>query len=245
VLDDAIYTVTTRNNLVKGVHPQPPPSERFVLPYADNFTDSPTGSLPRYFADQGGSLEVTPAGEAAQVVFRNPGPMSWQTNSDPFSIIGDMRMTDVAASVDVRFEPTGSSTSGSAGARRTERFGDPPDENATAPYAVLCTRSDGMHPVYAGYCATLTRTGELTLTYGSSGQPALSIMPGHLDLDPSKPVRLFIASRGTAHRADASQAGLPTASVQAKNGSLVAGMVGLGSGYHPISFDSFQIERLL
>ena len=233
VLVDAVYTVTTRNDLVKGAHPLPPASKRFELPYEDNFTDSPPGSLPRYFADQGGSLEVTPAGEALQVVWQNPGPMSWQEDADPLSIIGDMRWTDVAASVDVRFEPTG-----------TERVGDPPDENATTPYAVLCTRSGGpWHPAYTGYCAVLTRTGNLTLTYGSSGQPVFG-MPSHLNLDPSKPVRLSIASSGTSHSADASQEGIPTASVHAENGTLSTGMVGLGSGYHPISFDSFKIERL-
>ena len=111
-------------------------------------------------------------------------------------------------------------------------------------YAVLCTRSGGTwHPAYTGYCAVLTRTGNLTLTYGSSGQPVLG-MPSHLNLDPSKPVRLSIASSGTAHSADASQEGIPTASVHAENGTLSTGMVGLGSGYHPISFDSFKIERL-
>ena len=242
VLNDAIYTVTTRNNLFKGKHPRPPPSKRFMLPYEDNFTDSPPGSLPRFFADQGGSLEITPAGEAAQAVFQNPGPMSWQFNADPFSIIGDTHMTDVAASVEVRFEPTGSSS--------TKTLGDPPDENATTPYAIICTRTNGpWHPVYIGYCARLTNTGKLTLTFGSSGQPALSL-PDQLDLDPSKPVRLSIASHGTSHRADATQAGgfaaaaAVTVSVRATNGTLAAGMVGLGSGYHAISFDTFRIERL-
>jgi hypothetical protein len=238
VLNDAIYTVTTRSNLFKGKHPPPPPSGRFTLPYEDNFTDSPPGSLPRFFADQGGSLEITPAGEAKQAVFQNPGPMSWQVNADPFSIIGDTHMnwTDVVASVEVRFEPTGT--------RSTKTLGDPPDENATTPYAIICTRTNGpWHPVYIGYCARLTRTGMLTLTFGSTGQPALST-PSRLDLDLSKPVRLSIASHGTAHRADASQAG-HAVSVQATSGTLVAGMVGLGSGYHPISFDAFRIERTI
>ena len=311
VEDDAIYTVTTRTDLRKGVHPEPPAASAFPLPYDDDFDHSVPGSLPRYFADQAGSLEITPSGQAAQVVWANPGPLSWQRNFDPFTTIGDASWANVTASVEVLFPfppaaaaaaaaaidddtddtstvdvgggAAGPGSSDEARRRRRRRrlqlqLQDPPDENVTSvPYATICTRSDGpkdgndavaaQWPYWRGYCATLTEKGELSLSAGSNRQnlphqPPL-VAPRQLEgFDRTRPVRLSMYSHGSTHRAEATQqqvgggrntagegiggggGGATVVVVVATNSSRFArGLIGVGSGYHPISFDSFRVER--
>ena len=162
---DAMLTVSTIATAQHGDFPATPiPSDApFPLPYSDTFEGVAEDSLPRYFADQAGSFAVR-AGVVQQVVGEDPGPNGWVGNRDPVTYIGDAAWTDVAVSVDVRFN------------------GGPPDGQLQA--GVPLSRS----PLGAGEAAALAPCSPQLAPYQAWAFSAVA--PGYLSSSSPSPTCL-------------------------------------------------------
>jgi hypothetical protein len=123
----SIYTITTLTTPAKGNHTGVPPSAPFPLPYSDAFDVGASSrythndSLPRFFADQGGSFSViVPPGNSngdgvlAQMAPKRPGPNAWINDPDPVTLIGDLTWANVSVSVRARMPYAAGSTLHSA-----------------------------------------------------------------------------------------------------------------------------------
>lgn len=100
---DTMWTFSTLSTAAHGAHPPPPDATAFPFPYSDAFdTGNAYDSLPRFFADQGGSFAVR-NGSVHQVAVANPGPNGWVGNNDPFSLVGDATWADYTATVTTTF----------------------------------------------------------------------------------------------------------------------------------------------
>jgi galactosylceramidase len=110
VQKDSIVTIST----VIGAHrgsftPIPiPPSAPFPLPFAEDFESRTPGSFARFFADNGGTFEITkdPTSRSngqvlQQMVTRQAKNNLWTSNVLPITIFGGLNWTDVTVTVTV------------------------------------------------------------------------------------------------------------------------------------------------
>ena len=103
---DSVYSLTTTTGQAKGVK-QAPASQKFPMPYSDDFESYAVGRTPRYFSDQAGTFEVVNRadgqGKALEQVLRAPG-IEWENRPEqfhPFTVIGAPDAKDYLVSVDV------------------------------------------------------------------------------------------------------------------------------------------------
>jgi autotransporter-associated beta strand protein len=103
---DSVYSLTTTTGQAKGVK-QAPASQKFPMPYSDDFESYAIGRTPRYFSDQAGTFEVIHRadgqGKALEQVLRAPG-IEWENRPEqfhPFTVIGAPDAKDYLVSVDV------------------------------------------------------------------------------------------------------------------------------------------------
>ncbi|MFM2241755.1 MAG: hypothetical protein RLZ97_610, partial [Verrucomicrobiota bacterium] len=102
---DSVYSLTTTTGQAKGSK-KAPASQRFPMPYRDDFESYSDNSTPRYFMDQEGTFEVVHRsdrqGKALAQVLPAPG-IRWDDRAEfyPFTVIGDDKAKDYLVSADV------------------------------------------------------------------------------------------------------------------------------------------------
>ena len=110
LLPGYIYTLSTTTGQGKGTIIGPPPAV-LPLPYSDNFESYSVGLEARYFSDQNGAFEIAAAGGGRSgLVMRQMAPVSphtWDNNSDPYTLLGDLSWTNYTVTSDVLLEQAG------------------------------------------------------------------------------------------------------------------------------------------
>ena len=105
-----LYTLTTTTVPGKGTATGPAPAA-FALPYADSYDSYAVGSEARFLADMQGAFEVTAcgAGRAGRCVRQmSPrAPITWDTLSDPYALLGDTTWSNYKVASDVLLEQAG------------------------------------------------------------------------------------------------------------------------------------------
>jgi O-glycosyl hydrolase len=105
-----VYTLTTTANGGKGTATGPAPAA-MPLPYADDFESYPVGKEARYLMDQQGAFETVACGGGRSgrcVRQMTPqAPITWDTLSDPYALLGDTGWGNYAVSSDVLLERSG------------------------------------------------------------------------------------------------------------------------------------------
>ncbi|MEZ0113862.1 hypothetical protein ABH920_007896 [Catenulispora sp. EB89] len=82
-----------------------------ALPYSDSFDEYAAGKEARYLADQQGAFETVPcAGRSGMCVrqMATSQPIEWNSDSDPYALLGDVDWSDYTVAADVDFEQAGS-----------------------------------------------------------------------------------------------------------------------------------------
>jgi len=105
-----IYTLSTTTGAAKGTAAGPAATS-FALPYSDSYDAYAVGTEARYLADMQGAFEVTScgAGRAGRCVRQmSPrAPITWDTLSDPYALLGDVGWSNYKVSSDVLLEQAG------------------------------------------------------------------------------------------------------------------------------------------
>jgi Ricin-type beta-trefoil lectin domain len=123
-----IYSLTTTSGQGKGTATSPA-SGSLALPYSDNFDSDTAGQQPRYLAQQQGAFEVEPCagGRSGQCVQQQTPaePVEWDSNSNPYTIGGNLGWTNYTVSADALIAPAGSAELlGRAGTQKSETVAD-------------------------------------------------------------------------------------------------------------------------
>jgi len=105
-----IYTLSTATGAGKGTAVGPAAAS-FALPYSDSYDSYAVGSEARFLADMQGAFEVTTcgAGRAGRCVRQmSPrAPITWDSLSDPYALLGDIGWSNYKVSSDVLLEQAG------------------------------------------------------------------------------------------------------------------------------------------
>ena len=105
-----IYTLSTTTGQGKGTIVGPPPAV-LGLPYTDNFESYAIGKEALYFSDQNGAFEIVAAGggRSGQVMRQMApiAPHTWDSGSNPYTLLGDLSWTDYTVACDVLLEQAG------------------------------------------------------------------------------------------------------------------------------------------
>jgi O-glycosyl hydrolase len=105
-----VYTVTTTTSGGKGTATSPAPAG-MGLPYRDTYDGYPVGKEARYLMDQQGAFETAAcgAGRTGTCVRQvSPqAPITWDTLSDPYALLGDTTWSNYSVSTDVMLEKPG------------------------------------------------------------------------------------------------------------------------------------------
>jgi len=227
---DSIVTVSTVAGASHGEPSAPaPPSAPFPVPFADAFEGYAEDATPRFFSDQQGVFAVR-GGELQQVVPIDPGPNRWaHEDVDPFTLIGDLSLANVTATVTATFVP-------------------PANASAAATYVQLCGRiaaytgfKNGPPP---GACLLVNCSGAWVARAGGAVLVAGSL-PGAggseiVTFDPTAPLVLRVAFFGAGFVGSVGGTELFSLPLPAPF-SAQGGVVGFGSGYHAAAFDDFSI----
>lgn len=108
---DTIYTITSLSLNDTIFRSEPAEAALFPLPYRDDFDLYLEEETPSYFADYGGSFQVSrdpshaPNLVLRQNVAQQPRTNSWTTDADPITLIGH-RLMNLSASVDIYIPET-------------------------------------------------------------------------------------------------------------------------------------------
>lgn len=106
-----IYTLSTTTGQGKGTIVSPPPAA-LGLPYSENFEGYSVGQEARYFADQNGAFEIAASGggRSGQCLrqMAPTSPITWDSGSNPYTIMGELEWTDYTVTCDVLLEQAGS-----------------------------------------------------------------------------------------------------------------------------------------
>lgn len=104
---NSMVTVTTTPWGGRGQHPPPPPAAPFPLQYEDDFSSCLPPAEAPLFADITGAYEcAASAAVASGMVMRQRTPVppiSWDHDTRPHGVIGDIDWADVNVTVDVLF----------------------------------------------------------------------------------------------------------------------------------------------
>ena len=105
-----VYTLTTTTSGGKGTAVSPA-AGTFALPYTDNYDGYTVGTEAKYLQDQQGAFEVVGCGggRAGRCVRQmSPrAPITWDTLSDPYALLGDVGWANYKVSTDVLLEQAG------------------------------------------------------------------------------------------------------------------------------------------
>jgi hypothetical protein len=105
-----VYTVTTTTGQGKSTATSPAQAS-LALPYSDSFDSYAVGTEARYLMDQQGAFEVTgcAAGRAGNCVqqMSAQAPITWDTLSDPYALLGDLGWSNYTVSSDVLLSQAG------------------------------------------------------------------------------------------------------------------------------------------
>jgi galactosylceramidase len=225
---DSIVTISTVTGARHGEPSAPvPPSGPFPLPFAEAFDGYAEDATPRFFTDQQGIFAVR-SGALLQVVPIDPGPNRWaHEDVDPFTLIGDLALANVTATVTASFAPQANASA------------------AAATYVQLCGRiaaytgfRNGPPP---GACLLLNCSGGWVARAGDAVLASGLLPPAAgAPFDPSAPRVLQAAFSGAGFRGSVGGAPLFSLLLPAPFAAQ-GGVVGLGSGYHAAAFDDFSI----
>jgi galactosylceramidase len=104
---NSMVTVTTTLWGGRGQHPPPPPAMSFPLQYEDDFSSCVPPAEAPLFADITGAYECAASTAVASGVVmrqRTPAPpISWDRDTRPHGVIGDITWADVNVTVDALF----------------------------------------------------------------------------------------------------------------------------------------------
>ena len=105
-----IYTLTTTTGQGKGTATSPAQGT-LPLPYSDNFDSDTVGQQPPYLSQQQGAFEVEPCanGRSGRCLQQQAAvqPIEWNTNSNPYTIGGNLSWADYTVSADALMEQPG------------------------------------------------------------------------------------------------------------------------------------------
>ena len=105
-----VYTLSTTTGQGKGTAASPAAGS-LVLPYTDGYDGYTTGTEAKYLSDMQGAFEVSTcgAGRAGKCVRQmSPrAPITWDTLSDPYALLGDLGWFNYKVSTDVLLEQAG------------------------------------------------------------------------------------------------------------------------------------------
>ncbi|WP_051366398.1 ricin-type beta-trefoil lectin domain protein [Hamadaea tsunoensis] len=105
-----VYTISTTTGQGKGTATSPA-SATMALPFSDNYDAYATGREAKYLADMQGAFEVTACGGGRGgkcVRQMSPrAPITWDTLSDPYALLGDTGWSNYKVSTDVLLEQAG------------------------------------------------------------------------------------------------------------------------------------------
>jgi len=105
-----VYTISTTTGQGKGTATSPG-SGGLSLPYADNFDGYATGAEAKYLMDWQGAFEVAACGggRTGNCVrqMSAQAPITWDTLTDPHTLIGDTRWNNYTVTSDVLLEKSG------------------------------------------------------------------------------------------------------------------------------------------
>jgi O-glycosyl hydrolase len=105
-----VYTLSTTTGQGKGTATAPA-SATMALPYTDNYDAVGVGLEPRYLADMQGAFEATTCGGGRSgrcVRQMSPrAPITWDSLSDPYALLGDLGWSNYRVSSDVLLEQAG------------------------------------------------------------------------------------------------------------------------------------------
>jgi len=211
-----IYSLTTTTGQRKGGG-QPPAPDAFPFPFHVDFETDRAGSLPTWFADQGGAFETQPRedgqGQALRQLMQAHG-IEWPWHGDPLpeTVVGDVSWTDYTVAVDAR--PIGEGRVSLYGRIAEVPFTrDPPE----------------------GYGLWLGHDGDWELTRHTN-----RLAQGRIESGLQGWNRLALEFRGDLIRASVN--GQPVADIQ--DATYSQGLVGLGSGWHEAEFDNLNVEPI-
>jgi Ricin-type beta-trefoil lectin domain/Galactocerebrosidase, C-terminal lectin domain len=215
-----VYTVTTTTGQGKGTAASPAPAS-LALPYADNFDAGTVDQQPRFLAQQQGAFEVEPCagGRAGRCVSQQTPakPIEWTSDSNPYTVGGDLSWSNYTVSADVLLEQAGA-------ARIMGRVGT---QHSFGPAGIneyyLQVSNTGAWSIVRNN----TSNSVATLASGSTTAPGLNTWH-----------TLSLAFSGATITAslDGHQLGSAT------DGTYSSGMIGLGtSGYQTDQFDNLSV----
>jgi glycosyl hydrolase family 59/ricin-type beta-trefoil lectin protein/glycosyl hydrolase family 59 (putative galactocerebrosidase) len=105
-----LYTLTTGTGQGKGTATGPA-TGAFALPYSDSYDSYAVGAEARFLADMQGAFEIVACGGGRTgrcVRQMSPrAPITWDTLSDPYALLGDVGWSNYKVSSDVLLEQTG------------------------------------------------------------------------------------------------------------------------------------------
>jgi hypothetical protein len=105
-----VYTLSTTTGQGKGTASSPS-SSALALPFTDNYDAYATGREARFVSDQQGAFEVvTCGGGRAGRCLRQMSPrapITWDTLSDPYALVGDTTWSNYRVATDVLMEQAG------------------------------------------------------------------------------------------------------------------------------------------
>ncbi|HEY7176834.1 MAG TPA: galactosylceramidase, partial [Micromonosporaceae bacterium] len=105
-----VYSFTTTTGAGRGTQASPPPAP-LALPYSDNFDGGTLGREPTFLAQQQGAFETSACGggRAGRCVRQQAPvtPIEWDSNANPYTLLGDLGWRDYAVTVDALFEQAG------------------------------------------------------------------------------------------------------------------------------------------
>jgi galactosylceramidase len=211
-----IYSLTTTTGQKKGGG-QPPSPGAFPFPFHVDFETGPEGSLPAWFADQGGAFEIQARedgqGQALRQLMHARG-IEWPWHGDPLpeTIVGDISWTDYTVSVDARSTDHG----------RVSLYG----RITEVPFTRDPPQGYGLWLGYAGDWELTRYTNRLA--------------GGRIEAESGGWNRLALDFRGDLIRASVN--GETVKEIQ--DATYPQGLVGLGSGWHEAEFDNLNVGSI-
>ncbi|GAA3451911.1 ricin-type beta-trefoil lectin domain protein [Dactylosporangium matsuzakiense] len=102
-----VYTLSTTTGQGKGTA-SAPAAGSLALPYSDDFNSYAIGREAKYLADMQGAFEIAQCGGTPCVRQMSPrAPITWDTLSDPYALLGDLGWSNYRVAADVRLEQAG------------------------------------------------------------------------------------------------------------------------------------------